>query len=572
MSDQVAEIKSKVDIAQIIGERVALKQRGRRFVALCPFHSEKTPSFTVSPELGIFKCFGCNSAGDVFTFLELHDGMTFVEALEFLAEKTGVRLERRFVDSRMEKVDRQILDVNHLAAEYFHFILTKHRVGQKAMGYLKSRKIFRPAIDQFFLGYSPHRWDSLLAYLTKKGYEPEILVQAGLVIPRAKGQGLYDRFRGRVMFPLRNPRGQAVGFAGRLLDASPEEAKYINSPETPVYHKGKHLFGIYENREEIRKAGFAVLVEGEFDCLSSWQAGVKNVAAVKGTALTPDQIKLIRRYTKQICLSLDADSAGWEALIRSLNAMGDHGMLVRAVALPEGLKDPDELARQDPAKWKQSVAAAKSVYELVVTKTLVKIGAVTGEQKRLAGETLVPVLAGMKNAIEQDYWFKEVAKRLNVREEAVRQEAAAFRQTGSQPRLNPVAEQVKPIRAEILSRYLLGLIIQKSLPVPPDFGLDWVEPLGRRRIFELLRQDHPSETELRRFRDSLPEELKNLFDESALMPITSGLKSSLVDREVLKAGRELEIEWIRKQLQIKQSPGSRIKEFTVRLRELLRRD
>src|SRR3989339_455921 len=339
--DQVAEIKSRVDIAQIIGEKIALKQRGQRFLGLCPFHSEKTPSFTVSPEMGIFKCFGCGAVGDVFTFLEKHDGMTFVEALEFLAEKTGVKLERRVVDDRLQQVEKQIFEINHLAAEFYHYILTKHKAGEKAREYLKSRHTTQSAIETFNIGYSPNQWDNLFKFLTKKGYPSELIEQSGLAIRRARltGQQVnrstgrdsavfqpvslpafqpvyhYDRFRGRVMFPLRDVRGQILGFAGRLLDPEIKEAKYINSPETPVYHKTKNLFGIFENREDIRKKGEAVLVEGEFDCISSWQAGVRNVVAVKGTALTSDQVKLIRRYARKVVVCLDSDSAGQEALI-----------------------------------------------------------------------------------------------------------------------------------------------------------------------------------------------------------------------------------------------------------------
>ncbi|MEK7111494.1 MAG: DNA primase, partial [Patescibacteria group bacterium] len=396
--DQVAEIKSRVDIAQIIGEKIGLKQRGQRFLGLCPFHSEKTPSFTVSPEMGIFKCFGCGAVGDVFTFLEKHDGMTFVEALEFLAEKTGVKLERRLVDDRLQQVEKQIFEINHLAAEFYHYILTKHKAGQKARDYLKSRHTTQSSIDTFCIGYSPNQWDNLFKFLTKKGYPVELIEQSGLAI--SSSTHLYDRFRGRVMFPLRDVRGQILGFAGRKIPSEIEgtpddhqEAKYINSPETAVYHKAKNLFGIFENREDIRKKGEAVLVEGEFDCISSWQAGVRNVVAVKGTALTPDQVKLIRRYGRKVVVCLDSDSAGQEALIRSLPILEHHGLSSRAVILPTGEKDPDELAKSSPAKWKELVVESKNAYGVIIENTLVKFGEDTAEAKRQASDVLVPLLS-----------------------------------------------------------------------------------------------------------------------------------------------------------------------------------
>ena len=458
MSDQIAEIKSKVDIAQLINERVPLKQRGRRFLALCPFHSEKTPSFTVSPDLGIFKCFGCSKAGDAYTFLQEYEGMSFVEALEYLAEKTGVKLERRAVDRHTADTDKKIFEINHLAAEYFHYLLTKHKVGERGRAYLKSRAVSQASIENFFLGYAPDRWDNLFKFLTKKGYSPELLESAGLVIKRipnaeyrmlnknkqTKSSSIqnsefsiqyscYDRFRGRVIFPLRDPRGQTVGFAGRLLDPDVKEAKYINSPETPVYHKGRHLYAIFENRDAVRRADRAVLVEGELDAISSWQADVKNVLAVKGTALTSDQARLVRRYTRNISLGLDADPAGWDALERCLPILEDHQLNLRVIVFPAGAKDPDDIARSDPKNWRQLVDKAVGVYEAIVAETLSRVGFQTGEQKKTVSERLAPVIARIKNPVEQDHWINTLARRLEVSPDAVRRQIAAAKSGLRQP-------------------------------------------------------------------------------------------------------------------------------------------
>ncbi|MBI5356688.1 toprim domain-containing protein [Candidatus Collierbacteria bacterium] len=598
MSDQVAEIKSRVDIAQIIGEKVALKQRGRRFLGLCPFHSEKTPSFTVSPEMGIFKCFGCGAAGDVFTFLEKHDGMTFVEALEFLAEKTGVKLERRAVDDRLQQIEKQIFEINHLAAEFYHYILTKHKAGGKAREYLKSRYITKSAIETFCIGYSPNQWDNLFKFLTKKGYLPEHIEQSGLAIKRipnteyrilnknkqARSSAIqnsefriqnsyYDRFRGRVMFPLRDVRGQILGFAGRLLDPEIKEAKYINSPETAVYRKSKNLFGIFENHEDIRKKGEAVLVEGEFDCISSWQAGIKNVVAVKGTALTSGQVKLVRRYGRKVVVCLDSDSAGQEALIRSLPILEHHSLSSRAVVLPESEKDPDELAKSSPSKWRESVEKSKNAYGVIIESTLEKFGKDTAEAKRQAGDVLVPLLSEISNAIEQDHWVSILAKRLGVRDEAVRRQMSAWKQNHVSPSLvAPAGNESAMSRAEILSHYLLGLLIQFKLPLPENFDLNWVKPVGRRKLMELLKEFIKLQNgDFKIFRQSLPPELIGLFDEAAIQPL-KGEDSEEAKSELGLILRDLEAELVRNQLKDGKLPPQALSHLAARLKQLVRKD
>ena len=277
--DQVEEVKSKVDMVQLVSEYIPLKKGGRNYKGLCPFHGEKTPSFMVNPELQIWKCFGCGEGGDAYTFLQRMEGMEFGEALRTLAEKVGVKLTA-YRPSQTEEVKERLVRVNSLAAEFYHYLLMQHRLGESARQYLRKRGIKEEVTEKFKLGFAPEGWDFLMKYLVgKKNFEVQDLERAGLVV---KGQNFYDRFRNRVMFPLSNHRGQTVGFAGRVMPATSAEAaasqgaKYVNTPETEIYHKGELLYGLDVNKTEIKTAGWAVVVEGELDLLASYLAGVKN--------------------------------------------------------------------------------------------------------------------------------------------------------------------------------------------------------------------------------------------------------------------------------------------------------
>lgn len=464
------------------------------------------------------------------------------------------------------------------ASEYFHFLLTEHKVGEKGREYLKQRGVSQAAIKQFFLGYSLDRWDGLATFLTKKKYSQELIVQSGLAIAKDNTR-MYDRFRGRVMFPLRDPRGQIVGFAGRKIPSgvegsqSHEEAKYINSPETPVYHKGKHLFGIYENKEEIRKANRAILVEGELDAISSWQAGAKNVVAVKGTALTSDQVKLIRRYTRNITMSLDTDSAGWTALVRSLPILEEHGMNVRVIHLPSGVKDPDDFAKANPVGWRTAVKDAKNVYESIISGMLERIGTSTGEQKKQASEEVIPILSNITNAVEQDHWIKHVAQELGVREEAVRKQIDVFIRSGTAHadyhRIEEKQSAQKLGQAELFSRYLLALFIQGTQPVPDKLDSQWLEPVGVRTLVEKFKHAAANKKTIQAFRQHLPPELHELFDRAALMIIKEEISDpAWVKEEVSHTLVDLERAWIHKQMSERRSSPSEISALTRRLQEL----
>ena len=340
----IDQIRDANDIVDLISEYVPLKKRGKNYVGLCPFHTEKDPSFNVIPTKQIFYCFGCQEGGNVIHFLMKHEKLGFVEAVKLLAKRANIPLPKRTVDRQKTQALDKLYYANEAANEYFRKSFYREEPGKKARQYLNKRGFDSEIIKQFSLGYAPDDWEGLIRFAKTKDMEMEVLNQAGLVVPRAESSGYYDRFRNRIMFPIFNLSGKVVGFGGRVLDEK-DEPKYLNSPETPIYQKGKILYGLNFSKDEIRKKGNAVLVEGYVDLLSLYQAGIKNVVASSGTAFTPDQARLLSRYAEKIYLLFDADMAGQSATFRSVDLLFSEGVEVFVVSLPKG-EDPDSFVKK----------------------------------------------------------------------------------------------------------------------------------------------------------------------------------------------------------------------------------
>ncbi|MGB9879380.1 MAG: DNA primase, partial [Anaerolineae bacterium] len=366
----IDEIKERLDIVDVISSYVPLKKAGRNYKALCPFHSEKTPSFVVFPDTQSWHCFGaCNTGGDIFTFIMRRENMEFGEALRLLAERAGVSLEpHREGEEIAGKLIERLRTINSLAAEYFHYLLLNSPEGARARDYLGKRGISEQTREAFQLGYARDEWQALGQYLTSKGYSWSDLLEAGLVLERKEG-GYYDRFRGRLIFPIRDVRGHIVGFGARALDDA--QPKYLNSPQTPLFDKSSILYGIDQAKNAIREQGFVVIVEGYMDVLMAHQHGRKNVVASMGTALTEKQVRVIKKLTKKLVLALDADAAGDQATIRGLEVAKEaldrravpvptwRGLIryedqldaeIRVAMLPPG-QDPDEVIKENAANW-----------------------------------------------------------------------------------------------------------------------------------------------------------------------------------------------------------------------------
>jgi DNA primase len=536
--DHLDQIRQKIDIVDLIGQHVTLKKAGRNFKALCPFHGEKTPSFVVSPERQIFKCFGCQKGGDIFGFLMELEGIDFGEAVRELAQRAGVELTS-FRPSKEQEQKQRLYQINHLASEYYHYVLTQHQVGEQAREYLKNRGVSSGSIKIFHLGYAPDSWEGLLDWLVnKKGYRYQELEAAGLAI---KGRGWYARFRGRIIFPLTDLRGQVVGFAGRVLDPQAKEAKYINSPETLLYHKSRHLFGLSITKEAVRKKNHAVLVEGELDAISSFQVGVKAVAAIKGSALTEDHVGLLKRFCDTLILALDADQAGDLAMRRSLEIVEAAGLNLKVVQLSGG-KDPDELARHDPQAWKEAVKQAVSLYDFVINSAVKRFGSKTPEAKRKVTSEVLPWLARIQNEVVKAHFVKKLSRQLGVGETAVWQELEKQDKQVALGRQEPAESKTKPAksRRENLEEYLLALIVQAHQwsQLIQEFNPDKVASFGIAKVLERLRQA-PEAVAMIEFAKGLPQELQAVFDAAFLTELPE-LDADKQQTEVKRTVAELE--------------------------------
>jgi DNA primase len=476
VADQIEEIKSKTDIVSVIGEYLELKKAGRNYKTNCPFHSEKTPSFNVSPELQIFKCFGCGEAGDVFTFLQKYEGMDFYEALKFLADRAGVKLKK--FKSAQTNQKQKLYEINSLANRFYNYVLLKHAAGKFALNYLiKNRELKLDTIKRFQLGYSPDRPFALKKFLVdKKKIATGDLEKAGIVYVR--GGRAVDRFRGRVTFPLFDHRGNITGFAGRILpsERAKKLAKYINTPETEIYHKSRMLYGFDVTKREIRKSGEAIVVEGELDMISSWQAGIKNAVAIKGSALTQEQVKLLSRYAQKLIFAMDSDAAGGIAARRGIEIAEKEGLSVSVANLGK-FKDPDEMAREKPDELKLAIKNAVGAWDFIIDFVFSRHKEKGGEKKAKVSREIVPVLASIRDKIVQAHYVKIVAEKLNVPLEAVFQQVASDKsiKDTSTPKVETVSKIKQKTRRELLEERLLTVAFAYSTLI-----------LRRRKIYSLV--------------------------------------------------------------------------------------
>lgn len=439
--NKIDEIRDANDIADLISGYLTLKRSGQNFFGLCPFHPEKTPSFSVNPAKQIFHCFGCHAGGNVFAFLMRYEGLTFPEAAKFLAQRAGIELEFDQRDDTEVKESETLSYVNEFAAKFFHEMLNSEK-GVKAQAYLKGRGITADDIETFDLGYAPPGWDNLLAAAKNASHDPMAVVNAGLALKKEDG-GMYDRFRDRVMFPIRNLSGRVVAFGGRVLVNEENVPKYINSPETAIYHKGQLLYGLYQTRDEIRRQDAAIFVEGYMDLLGLVTHDVKNVVASLGTALTDNQARLIRRYTRNIHLMYDSDIAGSAATLRGADILIEQGLDARVISLPEG-HDPDSFVREKGGEAVASmVASAPSLfdYKLNVLTT------VSPEERNEHIHSLIESLSRMTDRIQRGLLIAKMSEKLGLSERMLWSELDVVRTKARRNKKSSYAEIEKQIES-----------------------------------------------------------------------------------------------------------------------------
>jgi DNA primase len=521
MENPVEEIKKRIDIVDFIGSFIPLKKTGRNFKALCPFHQEKTPSFIVSPERQIWHCFGaCGEGGDVIKFLMKWENITFFEALKDLAKKTGVELRKVDFEDKVWRKKERYIYMNQLATEFFQYLLFKTKFGQKAMDYLSSRKINKEIIEKFQLGYAANSWDSLLRFLKRKKFEEEEMYENGLLVKNERGN-FYDRFRGRLIFPLKDARGNILGFSGRTLLKEEKEAKYINTPETPIYHKRETLFGLDLAKEEIKNKKSVYIVEGEFDVISPFQAGFKNFVAIKGTALTREQLMVLKRYTNSIILTLDSDFAGQESMIRSLEEAEKLDFEIKTVTF-DFAKDPDEAINQDQIKFKNIIRKPIPIYDFLIDFLKKKYPIDDPFNKKKFTDEITPFIGKIYNPIVQSHYIKKISQLLDVSESSIEK---LIKRTNFKKKKDTAfsfsLKKGKIKREVLIEKYLLSLFFQSSdinnwskkifeILSPLDFSTPSYQKIVS-LFLEYTKENNSFN--LDNFVKKIPPELKSVFDE-----------------------------------------------------------
>lgn len=458
----IEEIKNRLDIVNVIGSYIKLQKAGTNYRAVCPFHSEKSPSFFVSPSKQIWHCFGsCSEGGDIFKFVMKIEGVEFKDALKILADKAGVELKKE--DIKITTKRQKTYDIYEIACSFFEKQL-ESKEGEEIKKYLTKRGVNLKTIKKWRIGYSPDLWDSLLNFLISKGYKKEDIEEAGIALKSEKGK-FYDRFRGRIIFPIFDINSRVVAFGGRIFKDSEKEkgAKYLNSPTTLIYDKSEVLYGLNNSSLGIRKNNSCIIVEGYMDAIMVFQSGCKNVVATSGTALTNRQLNLIKRYTENIYMAFDMDNAGNSATKRGIELSQLLGFNIKIITMKEG-SDPADIVKENPKEWEKMIKNAKTIHDFYFDTTLLKFDKNTIEGKKKISKELIPVIKNIPNKIEQSLWIKDLAEILQVKEDTVFEELSKIKDNSyDKIEEEEVKEEKKEkTKKDILEEYLICLLMKEK--------------------------------------------------------------------------------------------------------------
>jgi len=526
MSDrtQIDEIKSKLDIVNIVTPYVpALKRSGRNYFGLCPFHKEKTPSFSVNPELGLFKCFGCGEGGDVIKFIEKIEGIDFAKALEIAGAKAGIKIVHHTSPQQQKEVHikQEILRANSLSSEFFNYVLLKHPLGQIGRDYAHKRKLTKEIVKNFSIGLAPAGYENLKSFLIKKGFKENDLVTWGLLVE--KNGKIYDKFRKRLMFPVIDHQGDVVGFSGRSIETEEKGPKYLNSPETAVYKKSKTLYGLFQAKESIRKAGFAILVEGNIDILSSHKAGVANIIAPLGTALTLEQIYLLKRYADTIYFALDTDNAGQKALLKDLMMIDQVGMSAFVLDI-NNYKDIDDLITNG-GNWQDIVAHPVELVIYFLQSLQKKYDISKPMEKNKYIRQILEIISKIQNPLLINDYLNKLESVVNIDVTVLLTELNKIRDTLRKNNLNELPTDHKLFieinqkqeQENVIYKYILALLLNNqkySLESIKD-RISEVRDLMPSPVYQVVFEEIISNSS----GEGLGEEEFTLYSECALMPM-----------------------------------------------------
>jgi len=562
LEEKLNEIRSRASIVEVISDFLSLRKTGKNYLGLCPFHSERTPSFTVNEEKGIFHCFGCGAGGNIFNFLMRANHLTFPEAVRDVAKRYGVALPRRELteeEKRRKSLTGRLFEINELAAEYYHRLLASEKEGEEGRQYLARRAISREIAEEHRLGFAPDAWDSLALFLQNKGVPLPLAGNLGLIAPRKEPSvregrpNFYDRFRRRVIFPIINEGGRVSGFGGRVVEdaaagGSQPPPKYLNSPESPIFSKGQTLYGLNLAKGPIREQATALIVEGYMDLLSLHQEGIRNVVASLGTALTEAQLRLLGRYTRRAVLIFDADESGKKATQRSLELFLQESFSAKVVSLPAGL-DPDSFVRQEKKPgFERVLSEALPLMEYLLQQALRRHRTETVDGKVQAMREIVPALSRLNDPLEQSLYVERVTACLGLKESQVRGQLGRKEADASEPG----KDFQKAPQGPAHERLLLQLMLMRNQFIPrigEAMGQEgFSDPRHQRLGRELIAfYQNGERMDPQRFLGRLAdEESRNLASELLLT------EESVVDADrMLKDGlRQVKLSRLRREIEI----------------------
>ncbi len=582
------QIRAASDIVDIIGAYVPLKKNGANFTALCPFHKEKSPSFNVNPHKQIFHCFGCHKGGDVFTFVKDYENIGFMDAVRRLAERAKIPLEFENTPGAQESrhLKDQLLDIHEQLTTRWQNCLANEAAGQVARDYLAKRGVSAEAIKLFRIGAAPELWDDTVNWARSKNFDLTTVEKAGLIIRKEETDRYYDRFRGRLMFPICDEQGRVIGFSGRVLSGDEKTAKYVNSPETPIFTKSKIFFGLDKSKRAILDAGFAIICEGQLDLIACFTNGVQNIVAPQGTAFTDQHARLLKRYTNEAVLCFDSDNAGQNAIVRSLDHLLASGLAVRVAVVPAP-HDPDSYIKTNGGEaFNQLIKKAEGFFDYYLGR-LCATNEVSSDKGRLAIlRAMAEAVHKTGNSVLVDTYAQKTALRLGVTVEAVRQEFSKVKNSelrvqGTEPddeeMLNAEPETLTP--PSPLEFHLLKLLLSQDEFVPwaaLHLDVNWILHPHIRQIVDLrlAAQEHETWHNLAEFLDTCESpEQRNLITEAVaedrkipnpetqLADVTLKLRNQFLDRQIgsltqkisqPQTGDEEKVALLREQMKLKE--------------------